>query len=94
MVALNLAILFGAVRIYLLGFDFKRTKEQSNWHPNLLDKNPDTVYEKFIDWSKYVKMDWDNKFSDIDIINITDDSALDVFPKVSPSAFWGERIAV
>lgn len=93
MVALNLAILLGAVRIYLLGFDMKRTAEQSNWHPNNLDKNPDTVYHKFLDWSKYVRTDWDNKFPLIDIINVTDDSALDLFPKIPTKEFWEERMA-
>ena len=92
MVALNLAILLGAVRIYLLGFDMKRTKQNSNWHPNFLNDNPDSVYKKFLDWSKYVKMDWDSKYPDIDIINVTDDSALDIFPKIPVSAFWEERI--
>lgn len=92
MVALNLAILLGAVRIYLLGFDMKRTAEQSNWHPNNLDKNPDTVYQKFLDWSKYVRTDWDNKFPLIDIINVTDDSALDLFPKIPTKEFWEERM--
>jgi len=88
MVALNLAILLGASRIYLLGFDMKRTKEHSNWHVNNLDKNPDSVYKKFLDWSKYVKQDWNNKFPHIEIFNITDDSDLDIFPKVSPKEFW------
>jgi hypothetical protein len=59
--AINLAILLGAKRIYLLGFDMKRTPERSNWHINTLDKNPDSVYRKFIDWAKYVKQDWETK---------------------------------
>ena len=91
MVALNLAILLGASRIYLLGFDMKRTKERSNWHENNLDKNPDSVYKKFLDWSKYVKQDWDSKFSHIEIFNITDDSDLDIFPKISVENFWSRR---
>jgi len=86
--AINLAILLGASRIFLLGFDMKRTLEDSNWHPNNLDKNPPAVYKKFIEWSKYIKQDWQNKFPHVEIVNITDDSALDIFPKVGTDEFW------
>jgi hypothetical protein len=91
MVALNLAILFGAVQIYLLGFDMKRTPANSNWHENNLDKNPDAVYKKFLNWSKYVHQDWVNKFPHIKIHNVTDDSDLDIFPKLSVKEFWERK---
>jgi len=80
-VAINLAILFGAKRIFLLGFDMFRGKD-SNWHPNELDKNPDEVYLKFIEGFNFLCSDWKKKFPDVEIINVTDDSALECFPKV------------
>ena len=89
--AINLSILFGCTNIYLLGFDMKRTPENSNWHDNNLDKNPDSIYRKFLDWSKYVKKEWEEKYSHINIVNVTDDSALQIFPKVSVNEFWQQR---
>ena len=91
--AINLAILLGAKRIYLLGFDMKRTADRSNWHINNLDKNPPSVYQKFINWSKYVKKDWETKYSHIEIINVTDDNALEIFPKVGVAEFWEKEVA-
>lgn len=104
--AINLAILLGSPRIYLLGFDMKRiplSQEElaklsdverqllANWHPNELDKNPDSVYQKFLDWSKFLKKDWEEKYSHIEIINVTDDSALELFPKIRVDEFWQKR---
>lgn len=86
--AINLAILLGAARIFLLGFDMKRTKTDSNWHSNALDKNPDTVYKKFIQWFPMLVQDWKAKFSKIEIFNVTDDSDLNCFPKISAKDFW------
>ena len=86
--AINLAILLGAAKVFLLGFDMKRTLQESNWHKNNLDKNPPSVYKKFINWAKWLEQDWQNKYSHIEIINITDDSALDIFPKIGTEDFW------
>lgn len=103
--AINLAILFGSKKIYLLGFDMKRQpiseterckkaipeKTRSNWHKNNLDNNPDSVYKKFLHWADFVERDWHEKFWDVQIFNITDDSALEIFPKISLKEFFLKR---
>ena len=48
-VAINLALLLGAAKINLLGFDMQLGKAgNSNWHENILDKPDKKVYSKFI----------------------------------------------
>jgi hypothetical protein len=88
--AVNLAVLLGAKRIYLLGFDMKLINGQNNWHPNELAKpNPD-VFEKFIEGFKALKIDMDKKHPEIEVINITDDSDLNLYPKIGVKEFWGK----
>jgi hypothetical protein len=89
--AINLAILLGATRVFLLGFDMKRTREDSNWHLNNIDKNPPEVYQKFIEWFKYFYEDWKSKYSHIEIINVTDSSELPYVQKIPVEVFWAER---
>jgi hypothetical protein len=89
--AINLALLLGAKTIYLLGFDMKRVHNKSNWHENNLDKNVDSVYQKFINWSSFVERDWKAKFRNVGIFNITDDSDLNIFPKIGTKEFWRQK---
>ncbi len=92
--AINLALIFGARRIYLLGFDMKRTPSRSNWHDIII--NPRTVrvevYQKFIEKFQDVVEAWHQLFGDREIINVTDDSDLEGFPKVGVNAFWEGRL--
>ena len=94
-VAINLAILFGAKRIYLLGFDMKRTLAQSNWHNQIIDKNAvrDTVYLEFARQFKFVHHDWKAKFPNVEIWNVTKDSGLspDIFPWIDVDAWVESR---
>ena len=93
--AVNLALLLGAKRIFLLGFDMKLSKDgKANWHQNTLDKPDSGIYEtKFIPGFERLQKDLEKKFPGKEIINITDDSALNLFPKVKVNDFWKERIA-
>jgi len=86
--AINLALLFGANPIYLLGFDMKLIEGVNNWHPNRLDKISQHVFIKFLRNESIIDKDWRTKFSNQQIINITNDSNLAVFPKVNFDAFW------
>lgn len=86
--AINLAVLLGAVKIFLLGFDMKRTKENSNWHSNNLDDNGPAIYKKFLEWFPFLIRDWKKKFSHVEIINVTDDSDLEGMPKIGVKEFW------
>jgi hypothetical protein len=96
--AINLALLLGAAKIYLLGFDMKpmpieednEQKEAHNWHKEYPTIPSKEVYGLFKEQFQYVKRDWTEKFSHVPIINVTDDSALDIFPKVGTKEFWNE----
>jgi hypothetical protein len=86
--AVKLAALLGAKRIYLLGFDMKLVDGKNNWHVNHIDKpNPD-VFEKFIKGFQSLKESFDEKYPDIEVVNVTDDSDLNIFPKIKVDEFW------
>ena len=90
--AINLALLLGARCIYLLGFDMHLSENgKPNWHDRLMDKPDKSVYNKFNVDFKMVAADLKNKFPGQEVINVTDDSDLNVFQKVSATEFWKER---
>ncbi len=90
--AINLALVLGAQRVFLLGFDMHLSKDgKSNWHNRLLRKQKAIVYEKFIEAFTKVSMDLKKVFPGKEVINITDDSNLDVFLKIGCKKFWEER---
>jgi len=91
-VAINLAILLGAKRIFLLGFDMHLSKDsKSNWHRNRLDKPNKSIYAKFLRGFGKLAADLKTKFPDVEVINVTDNSSLDLFPKIGVDKFWEER---
>jgi len=91
-VAINLALLLGVKRIFLLGFDMHLSKDsKANWHPNKLDKPNKNIYPKFLIGFKKMADDLQPKFPGVEIINITDDSSLDLFPKIGVKEFWEDR---
>ena len=93
--AINLAILLGGKRVFLLGYDMHTINGRSNWHKRILDKNlvRPSVYSLFCKQFVHVKKDWKNKFPDVEIFNVTDDSGLsaDIIPWMSLSEFWAGR---
>jgi len=90
--AINLALLLGAKRIFLLGFDMHLSKDsKANWHPNHLNKANKDIYAKFLRGFTKLAADLKKKFPDVEIINVTDDSSLNLFPKVGVYKFWKER---
>lgn len=90
--AINLAILFGAKRIVLVGFDMSIKKGMSHFfgdHPHPL-KNVVGNYQRFIQFfDKAAK----TLPSDIRIVNATSDSALKCFPMVGLTEALSERRA-
>ena len=90
--AINLALVLGAQRVFLLGFDMHLSGDgKSNWHNRLINRPSKTVYEKFIEAFTRVSIDLKKVFPGREIINVTDDSDLDIFPKVGCKEFWKER---
>jgi hypothetical protein len=92
--AINLAFILGAQTVYLLGFDMKRRKERAKWHTRILSQASirDDAYVRFQGAFEKVATDLPKVFPGRQIINVTDDSALQQFPKVRVSKFWNERL--
>jgi len=89
--AINLAVLLGASKIYLLGFDMHLTDGKNNWHENPLDKPNSDIFTNFNNGFKCVAKDMKAKFPDVKIVNVTDKSSLHLFPKKGVKEFWDER---
>jgi hypothetical protein len=88
--AINLALILGVKRIFLLGFDMKLGEGNNpNWHDRIIEKPKAEVYSRFIGGFKDVVMDWKAKFSDREIINLTPGTALEAFPKADIASFLG-----
>jgi hypothetical protein len=79
--AINLALALGSREIYLLGFDMKGTKEQWNWHDVRHEQPHPVVIPLHIGGLGNIARDLPKKFPGAKVINITDDSAVDCFPK-------------
>lgn len=89
--AINLALLYGAKNIYLLGFDMKLSKDKkSNWHNFVNTNNNQDVYERMILSMGHVKRDL-KKFPDSNVYNINNDTKLTYFPIIKTEVFWNER---
>ena len=80
--AVNLAYLFGASKILLLGFDCKRGEQKrSHWHgdhPGPLNKDmPIHTWQK-----AFPKLAEDLKAEGVEVVNATRDTALECFQKI------------
>lgn len=93
--SINLAILLGAAKVVLLGFDFRTDKKKGfreghNWHKRHTSMPAQDIYKnKFFLGFKNIARDlkklndsgeWPRK---VEVLNATPESALGVFPKVS-----------
>lgn len=80
--AINLAYLFGAVEIVLLGFDMQRTGGMSHWHgdhPAAI--NRDLPLNGFL--KRFQPLAVDLEREGIKVINATRETALECFPKMN-----------
>ena len=78
--ALNLAVLFGAKRLILLGFDMQRQKGRSHWfgeHPGNLNKHSN--YLDFI--SHFVEAAPQLRKLGVEVINCSRDTGMTCFPR-------------
>ena len=80
--ALNLALLYGATTVYLLGFDMCLGEEgEANWHPNEVNEPDARHYARFLSHMNQVTADWKSKFPNAKIINLNPESKMTGFPK-------------
>lgn len=82
--AINLALLLGAKRVVLLGFDMKMGDEnQANWHVNEVNTPIPSDYVKFAEGMETIAKELSEKYPDAEILNAGPDSALECFTKVT-----------
>lgn len=83
--AINLAFLFGATRIILLGFDMKKDGEKVHFfgnHPYHKRKNEGPNEGTMRRWvHNFASLAADLKQEGVEVINATRSTALDCFPK-------------
>lgn len=88
--AINLALLLGARRIFLLGFDMKLDGTRNNWHDYGKRVLPE-VFNRFRRGFAFIASDLPVKFPGREVINVNDDSDLNVFPKVRLEDHFGKE---
>ena len=91
--AINVALLLGAGRVLLVGFDMRLNAEgESNWHPNPLDSPGPVHYTRYMNsMGESLPMIVD-KWPGVEIINLNLHSAMGLFPRRSwEEVFGGER---
>ena len=91
--AINLAVVLGARRIVLLGFDMKLTETddgpKANWHVNHKDPVPNpTVYPHFMKRILWMSQALDHHHPKVEVLNANPDSALECFPKIVLEDAW------
>lgn len=81
--AINLALILGARRVFLLGFDMKLAEDtaQPNWHELRHQKGEASVYKRFLSLFKYVERELPIFFPGREVINLNEGSMLECFPK-------------
>lgn len=80
--SINLAYLWGAVRILLIGFDMRKVDGRSHWfgdHPPGLHNN--SPYDAWL--KRFDSLAADLRAEQVDVLNCTPESALRAFPFAS-----------
>lgn len=90
--AINLALLLGAKKVYLLGFDCKcKDTTNPNWHSDVIEKLNPEVYNKFLEGFNDIAKALPSTYPGAEIINVNDDSAIDCFKTVSVKSHFRKR---
>ncbi len=80
--AINLALILGARRVLLIGFDCKLgSAAEMNWHDNRMEPANPEVFPKFQEGFYAIARDLPTVFPGREIINCTPGTALECFPK-------------
>lgn len=91
--AINLALILGASTVYLLGFDMHLDEEgRPNWHDFVIDKPNKDVYLGMIKSFEKAAPQLKELFPTRSVINVTNNSDLNAFPKINFDEFWNARI--
>lgn len=96
--AINLALILGVQKVFLLGFDMKlgRCKEghlRANYHELRYESPKAHVYPRFARGFQKLADALPGVFPGREIWNITDDSELDMFPKIGLVEHFGAKVS-
>lgn len=90
--AINLALSLGAQRLFLLGFDMQaRDVKRPNWHDLRCEPGRAEVYPRFCKKFGALATALPIVFPGREIVNVTDGSELNCFPKVSLAEHFGGK---
>lgn len=90
--AINLALVLGAKKIYLLGYDLGIVPGgKANWYSDVVKPPNHALFAKFTRGFGQVEKDRKILFPNCEVVNVSDVSKLEVFPKVGFKQFWKER---
>lgn len=79
--AINLALIMGAKRVFLLGFDCKPGKEnEANWHKWQIEKVKPAVHDRHLAGFKALAEALPTVFPGREVINLTEGSRIPFFP--------------
>jgi len=84
--AIALAIQLGALRVVLLGFDMLRIKNNTHWHNYGRRRTDEKAFARHIEGMGMLAEEI-RKNSSVGVINLTNESRIDAFPKVSMDRF-------
>ncbi|HPT36436.1 MAG TPA: hypothetical protein PK309_07900 [Bacillota bacterium] len=84
--AINLALLLGARRVFLLGFDMQVLDGKTNWHDANISKPTDATYKNYQKGFAAIAKDLPVVFPGCCVYNCGKESRLQVFPKVDLEA--------
>ncbi len=86
--AINMALILGASRIFLLGIDCNAPDGKSvDWYVDNDLKERQQVFSQFTEGFCHIKRTLNIVFHDAEIINLNPESALDIFPKALPEDY-------
>ena len=82
---INLALMLGARRVFLLGYDCDQAGSRTHWHDEPLQPQNHLHYEKFRDGFDCIHDSLRSVYPDRQVFNVTDGgSKLMAFPRVHP----------
>lgn len=84
--AINVALILGAKRVFLLGIDGKPSEDKGNWYREGKPRE-NQVYRQFIEGFENVKRTYEGVFPKTEIINLNLDSAVECFPFADPKYY-------
>ena len=80
--AINLALILGAARIFLVGFDMQLgPQREQNWHEEVHSRVNRFHYERYLSLMRSSVSDIAENWPEAQVINLNPDSKLDIFPK-------------